>query len=301
GARGSAIVGSDPATISAEALRRLVEPVLDGVDLVTPLYLRRRYEGLLLSAVVAPLLRALYGYRILYPIGADFGFSARMIEQQIQLPSTGREGIPVWLTSDAATAGFRLAQAHLGIALPAQRDPPEVSAAVAQVLGPLFLDLERKAPSWQKVRGSQAVPTLGTARVMVDEPPPVDLSRMIETFGLGFRNLQGVWGAVLPPAALLELKRLSGMAPAEFRLPDELWARIVYDFALAHRLRLMSRDHLLKAMTPIYLAWVASYANEVGTAPAVAVEYRLERLGATFEAQKPYLMSRWRWPDRFQP
>jgi hypothetical protein len=63
----------------------------------------------------------------------------------------------------------------------------------------------------------------------------------------------------------------------------------------------MSRDHLLKAMTPLYLAWVASFATEVGTAAAVAVEYRLERLGAAYEAQKPYFVSRWRWPDRFQP
>ena len=86
-----------------------------------------------------------------------------------------------------------------------------------------------------------------------------------------------------------------------FRLPDDLWARIVYDFALAHRLRIMNRDHLLRAMTPVYLAWVASYTLEVGTAAPTAIEYRLERLGAAFESQKPYLVSRWRWPDRFNP
>jgi glucosylglycerate synthase len=106
---------------------------------------------------------------------------------------------------------------------------------------------------------------------------------------------------VLPPATLLELKRLTGLTATSFRLPDDLWARIVYDFALAHRLRIMNRDHLLKAMTPVYLAWVASYTTEVGAAAPAAIEYRLERLGAAFESQKPYLVSRWRWPDRFNP
>ena len=80
-----------------------------------------------------------------------------------------------------------------------------------------------------------------------------------------------------------------------------MWARIVYDFALAFRLRVMSRDHVLGAMTPLYRAWVASYATEVRTASRRAVEQRLERLGAAFEAQKPYFVSRWRWPDRFNP
>jgi hypothetical protein len=30
-------------------------------------------------------------------------------------------------------------------------------------------------------------------------------------------------------------------------------------------------------------------------------EQRLERLCQTYEAQKPYLISRWRSPDRFNP
>ncbi len=104
-----------------------------------------------------------------------------------------------------------------------------------------------------------------------------------------------------PPATLVELKRLTEPASGGFRLPDELWARIVYDFALAHRLRTINRDHLLRAMTPLYLAWVASYAKEVGTAPPTVVEYRLDQVGAAFETQKPYFVSRWRWPDRFNP
>jgi hypothetical protein len=302
GARGCVLVGSEPATLSAEALRRLIHPVVEqGFDLVMPCYVRGRFDGLLLGSVVTPLVRALYGRRILFPIGIDFGFSARVVEQQFQRSPAARDGVPIWLTTDAISAGLQVGQAHLGIPLPARKDPPEASTAVAQVLGPLFLDVERNAAYWQKVRGSHPVTTFGTGRPPVDQPAAVDVTRMVETFGLGYRTLQSVWSAVLPPATLVELKRLTALAPASFRLPDELWARIVYDFALAHRLRIMSRDHLLKAMTPLYLAWVASYATEVGRASAVAVEYRLERLGAAFEAQKPYFVSRWRWPDRFNP
>jgi hypothetical protein len=80
-----------------------------------------------------------------------------------------------------------------------------------------------------------------------------------------------------------------------------MWAKIVYDFALGHRLRTISRDHLLKSITPLYLGWIASYALEVQTAGPAEVESRIERLCQAYEDNKPYLVSRWRWPDRFNP
>jgi hypothetical protein len=304
GARGCVVVGSDPLLLSSRVLRWLIQPVLEqDFDLVTPCYARQRFQGLLTSSVVAPVTRALYGKRIRFPIGADFAFSARFVERLLQLPSAGREGIPVWLASDAACTGFKIGQAQLGIAMPGQKDAPDVSDAVAQVLRPLFLDIERNAACWQKVRGSQSIPMFGTVGTPPEEASvaAADVSRMVETFRLGYRNLQDVWSAVLPPATLVELKRLTLLPPADFRMPDELWARTIYDFALAHRQRVMNRDHLLRAMTPLYLAWVASYATQVEAAVPAAVEQRLDRLGTAFEAQKPYLVSRWRWPDRFNP
>jgi hypothetical protein len=77
--------------------------------------------------------------------------------------------------------------------------------------------------------------------------------------------------------------------------------KIIYDFALAHRLRTISRAHLLGALTPLYLGWVASYVQEVANLTNVAAEQRLEQLARAFEDNKPYLVSRWRWPDRFNP
>jgi hypothetical protein len=123
----------------------------------------------------------------------------------------------------------------------------------------------------------------------------------VETFQLGNRELQEIWGPVLPPSTLLELRKLSRLQPEQFHMPDELWVRIVYDFALAHRLRTISRDHLLRSMTPLYLAWVASYAHDLQTSAAVSPERRLERLSLAYEGDKSYLVSRWRWPDRFNP
>jgi hypothetical protein len=99
----------------------------------------------------------------------------------------------------------------------------------------------------------------------------------------------------------MELKKLNRLMDAEFQMADELWVRIVYEFALAHRQRAINREHLLRAMTPLYLSWVASYTLQMRDASAGGFHSRLERLAAAYENQKPYLLSRWRWPDRFNP
>ena len=57
-------------------------------------------------------------------------------------------------------------------------------------------------------------------------------------------------------------------------------------------------DVLLGALTPIYLGWVASYAQEIAAATVDEADARVERLARAYEENKPYLVSRWRWPDR---
>jgi hypothetical protein len=123
---------------------------------------------------------------------------------------------------------------------------------------------------------------------------------MIETFHLAQDNLEEIWSLVLPPQSRLALKRLSQLSPDAFTLQPDLWARIVYDFTLAFHLRTLNRSHLLGAMTPLYLAWVASYLRTVAddsTRAATAIELT----ASAFENEKSYIVSRWRWPDRFNP
>jgi hypothetical protein len=122
---------------------------------------------------------------------------------------------------------------------------------------------------------------------------------MLQSFHLAYSNLQEIWSLVLPPHTLLGLKHLSVMPQDGFRMPDNLWTRIVYDFVLAYRLRTLNRNHLMGALTPLYLAWVASHLILVHS--GVPPERHIEELAVAFETDKPYLVSRWRWPDRFNP
>src|SRR6201984_752480 len=166
-----------------------------------------------------------------------------------------------------------------------------MSSVLTDVLTPVFADMERNAPFWQRTRVSVPVRVIGEPLPLDQDSTAVDTHLMLESFQLGNRELQEIWSLVLPPASLFELRKLSRLPAEQFRMPDELWVRIVYDFALAHHLRTISRDHLLRAMTPLYLGWLASYARQV-EAPGATVQNHLESLCTAYENGKPYFVSR---------
>ncbi len=307
GARACIILDAEHQNTAPEWIEGLVRPVLErGYDFVAPYYRRHKYDGLLTTSVVYPIIRALYGKRIRHPIGSHFGLSVGLLDhyldQDVWDSDVARFGIEMWLTMQAMRGGFKLCQAVLGTRIHVPKDPgADLGAMLAQVLGALFIDVERHVEIWQKMRGSVPVPLFGGQGDVSTELVPVNIARMIESFRLGCQTLLEIWSLILPPATLLDLKRLARRSDGEFQLSDELWARVTYDFALAHRLRLLRRDHLLGALVPLYLGWVASLISQIEDAGPEAVEDRIERLCLAYETNKPYLISRWRWPDRFNP
>ena len=306
GARACAVIASSPESLTAEWISGLVQPILEqAFDLVTPCYQPHRFEGLLNGALLSPLTRALYGKQLQNPTGPDLGFSAPLFERVLQTDSTtargaGKRRFPQ-VGTEAIVKGLKVCQAHLGRRISPSVDWKNLDSVLAESLDPLFSAVERDAPFWQHVRSSEPVPTFGIPLPLAEESVAVDVRRLLEPFKLGVRNLHELWSLVLPPATLFELQKADRLAPEEFRIPDELWAHIVYDFALAYRLRTIARDHLLRALTPLYLGWIASYAVEVESLGSAAVQSRWEHLGSAYESGKPYFVSRWRWPDRFHP
>jgi hypothetical protein len=305
GARACCIVASKLDNATPRWVCQLAQPLLDkGLDLVVPRYAHHKFEGLLNSSIISPLMRCLYGKRIRNPMGPDLGVSQRIFQKML---GTGRAAAangmhPLASISPTALCdNLQVCEVHLGARIYPPTDWTNLSSVIAQVLGPIFLEMERNAMCWDRVRGSVSVPAIGAPVFIAQDRGNVEIGRMIESFQLGNRDLQEIWSLVLPPATLFELRKMSRLPIERFHMPDELWARIIYDFALAHRLRTISRDHLLKSMTPLYLAWVASYARDLETGGAGALEQRLERLSVAYESCKSYLVSRWRWPDRFNP
>lgn len=303
GASGVLMLGPESASLEARTLQNLANTGLDAkIDLAIPRYSLPPRSGLINSAILYPLTRSLFASRVRFPLAIDLGLSMRMVEKLANVArrfaNVHQAGALVWPASEACVAGFSVFEVEAGLRSLPQPAQQDLNAILPLVTGSLFADVERKAAYWQRAR--QLAATRSTA-----PPAPVaaaettDVAAMIQGFRLAYSNLLEIWSLVLPPNTLLGLKRLSMAKDSEFRLSESLWARIVFDFALAYRLHTINRGHLLGALIPLYLAWVASHVNV--TTSGVDPEQHIEATAAAFELEKPYLLSRWRWPDRFNP
>lgn len=306
GAPACALLEPLPRPTDPRWLKSLLGPILsDGLDLVAPAYARGRLEGVLVTGVAYPLTRALFGQRLRQPLGREIVLSRRLAEHLLAdaewRTDPGTPGAELWVIAKALSRDARVAQVFLGPRPAPQAQPPNVPAALAGVLDTIFHEMERHADRWQRVRGSVAVATFGDPHVQ-EEPTHVPApGPLVAAFDLGWRDLRPLWSAVLPPQTLLALQRIPREPPESFRMPDAIWARILYDFAVAWRFKAMERSQLLRSLTPLYLGWAASFVNEARPLDPDATDARVERLCVAFEAEKPYLIARWRWPDRFSP
>ncbi len=295
-----AVVDADLRSITPEWVELLVKPVFDeGFDYVAPLYGRHKYDGTITNSIIYPLTRALYGKRVRQPIGGDFGFSGRLarfyLREDVWQTDVARYGIDIWMTTEAIANEFKVAQAFLGSKIHDPKDPgADLSAMLYQVVGSAFRLMDTYHSIWETVQGSVPVRTFGFQYEVGLEHVKVDLARMLLVFREGVRNLQDIWVSVIGRGDFEELRKIAGSSDEDVRISDALWTRIVYDYALAFHKKKISAEHLLKALTPLYLGKTASFVSEAREMDQKAAEARIEQLCVEFEANKTYLVNNWK-------
>jgi glucosylglycerate synthase len=306
GARGCVVIDSDLRSITPEWIDLLLRPVLHaGFDLTAPFYHRHKYDGTITNSIVYPLTRALYGLRVRQPIGGDFGLSSRMLSRYLSRRdwqgNAARFGIDIWMTTIAIAEGFRVCQSFLGAKLHDAKDPgTDLSEMLHQVVGSVFSLMQEYESVWECTTSSRDVDLFGFPFGVGLDPVEVDTGRMLGVFHRASRELSDVWAMALRPATLKELGKVSTTlengSRDGFHLEDELWVRVVMDFAVAWHERPAERTHLLRSLTSLYLARVASFVLETRNLLSDQVEDKIERLCIAFETLKPYLISSWDHP-----
>lgn len=300
-AKACAVIDSDLRSITPEWIDLLLRPVLyGGYDFVAPYYHRHKYDGTITNSIVYPLTRALYGISVRQPIGGDFGMSSRLVERYLSRTDwetdVARYGIDIWMTTIALAEGYRVCQSFLGAKLHDAKDPgADLSAMLHQVVGSVFALMNEYQDVWQKTAGSRPADLFGFRFDVGLDPVNVNLERMLRAFQRGCAELAEIWALALHPdtlKALLEANAAAGK-PEQFHISDELWFRVIAEFACAYKSKPIERGHLLRSLTPLYLARVASFVIETESLFASQVEDRMERLCLCFEQLKPYLIARW--------
>lgn len=170
----------------------------------------------------------------------------------------------------------------------------DLPGMLAQTVGGVFALMEHEPALWLEVQGSAPALSAGNVPPPLDGGPAVDVGRLLEAFQRGVRDLMPIWESVLAPETLGEVLGLDAGSPGSFGFPDELWARVIYDAALGYHYGVIHREHLLRALVPLYLGRTAAFILAARARGEAGDGAALDAVGAAFEAEKPYLRDRWR-------
>jgi hypothetical protein len=297
-ARACAIVSPESTNITPDWMERLLRPVYrDNFDLVTPVYRRHKFDGLLLRNLIYPMTRALYAKRVREPYAVEFAFSGRfcshLMEMQVWDNDGGGIGTEIRMTIAAITGGFNLYQTFLGTKPHLDRSTADLVAAMRQTVGTLFWSSEPNYQYWSTSRETEGIPTCGTEYDLSTEPIRVTRKRLYQQFGSGVAELEPVLKSILSAQTLEEVQGIATLAEEEFRYPHELWVKTAYEFAASYHKSVINRDHIIQALAPLYRGKVYTFLVENRDASGEEVEANVEDLCLTFERLKPNLLDLW--------
>ena len=177
-----------PAT-TAERVTELIAPIVRSeVEFLAPRYRRHPRDGVLVTQLVRPLVRAVYGVALDEPLGAEFACSGRFashcLEQDIWNREAARFAIDLWLRTEAMAARLSVGQ----IWRPATTSAgarTTLREAVQQVVLSLVESLRAHESFWLSADGVAALPTWG------NDPPAMPDAADVGLRGAGRAGASG--------------------------------------------------------------------------------------------------------------
>jgi hypothetical protein len=244
-----------------------------------------------------PMTRAVYGKKIREPYASEFSFSARLgsefLRQEIWTHETGRAGAEMLLTTSAIAGGYRLSQTFLGAKTRAEQSARDLVPALRQTVGALFWSLDNNFQFWSAAKTAEPIPTQGCEHEVTLDPLRINRKRLYEMYRSGIAELAPVLSSILTPVTLAELQQAAALSEDDFQYSGELWTKTVYEFAASYHKSVISRDHVIQAIAPLYRGRMFTFLSENRDTTADELENNVEHLCQDFERWKPYLLEQW--------
>ncbi|MCX5871892.1 MAG: glycosyl transferase, partial [Deltaproteobacteria bacterium] len=163
------------------------------------------------------------------------------------------------------------------------------------VVGTIFELMLHFDSFWKEVRWSRPTAVFGFGLGDIEVPPPVtvDTHALWEKFVSGARQRWDVYSVVLERENLNKLEEVMDIPAMGFEFPAGLWAKLIYDFAVAYKEATLDRGELVRSLIPLHYGKTLSFVVETEDMNTQQVEEFLEDQCLQFEKTKPYLLDRW--------
>ena len=233
GATAVALVDGDLTSIRSDWVHKLANPILEGIDLVVPYYLRHHYDGVITNQIAYPLTNVLFGVGVRQPIGGEYGISARLLRRLLQHELFPEKfGIDIFITLVATSEQMRIAEAVLGVkeheSTKQYADPDLLLVPMFyQVVGTLFRLINHYHDYIKTVHEVRPVERLGE---MPDKRPgaiTVDQEDLHRRFKEKYGELMGEHAAFLDDLRE-DLDHIAARELDSYSFPLPLWVKSIY-------------------------------------------------------------------------
>jgi hypothetical protein len=291
------LVVIDPAgpSTTPERVTELIAPIARGdIEFLAPRYRRHPRDGVLITQLVRPLVRALYAVALDEPLGAEFSCSGRFashcLEQDIWNHESARFAIDLWLRTEAAAERFPIGQIWRPVPT-AAGSRTTLRDVVHQVVLAVIESLRAHESFWRNANAVSELRTWGTDPMVMPDVTPWDYQALAEQARRDIIEITPLLEDVREPGLFVGvMDNVNGPGP---RLDDELWVRTVYGFATAIQHGRAALDHMADMFVPLYMWRAAAFMSDTAPEPPVAVQTRLDALCDTFQRLKPMLVETW--------
>lgn len=274
-------------------------------DLVKPRYALPLTDSALSDLMFYPFTRTAWGVNLQHPAAIDCALSidiARTIlEQDVWETDVNRAGFDIWLSIFAAVEGWPIAQAALGLKeYDAHTQTTQAIKRFKELVGTMFHQLAVQRRVWPKTERSHSLPTLTQFADKINHIPlpDYDPTNEIEALALGWIEYRSLWQKILPPPHLEAIEHIACLPEYRFFFPPDLWAKVVYDFAVVYNKGELDPDAVVTSLYPLYLGRLAGFWPEIAGLTAIGRAGTVSAQGVEFEEHRFYLKKRW---DNFEP
>lgn len=301
-ARAVVLMDADLRSMTPAWIEALAGPLVAGdYDFVTPYYSRHPNEVAINDLLGYPLIQTLYGSNIRHPLGGEVALSGELVnylaDRDVWETDVARFGIHVWITTLAVTGGWRVAQAALGTKTHDYKDPTiGFEPKFLQVAGTLFRLMTIYRRTWPAVTDVRPAPICGDLPLLAPQAIPSALDSIWDAFNKGLSRFWDLWPAIVMPDNWDSVRRnlhQTGEWSYQLDMSPELWARLVYDFAVVYNKGEGDPDKVVTALLPFYYARKANLIKQAAEWDYETYNQHIFQQAEIFRQLKPYLIDRW--------
>jgi hypothetical protein len=201
------------------------------------------------------------------------------------------------MTTIAIARRFKVCQAFLGSPKSHRSKDPakDLGPMFTQVVSTLFelmIDFEYL---WKDTVDTFPTSIYGFGLGVDEKPQVVDVNtdQLHESFTKGFETYGELWEKIITKKEFAEVSERSKNGKGTFYYPSDLWARILFSFAIAYRNAELDRMKIIESLIPFYHSRILSFVNKTKEKDIKDTEEYFENVVRVFESEKHYLVKRW--------